>query len=140
MTSSQAGDPATVESALTRYDIAWTIFAPDARIVAILDRSPAGGGSMPTPMRSSRCGTNAAREPEASGGTEGAATKSKPGEENPSRAQQSSESFGKIQGKSMESHLISFSESSLFKRVAPTPRQESSMGPLPLVRTPQQRG
>jgi hypothetical protein len=36
----QAGDPATIESTLERYDIAWTIFAPDARIVAILDRTP----------------------------------------------------------------------------------------------------
>ena len=36
----QAGDPAAVESTLERYDIAWTIFAPDARIVAILDRTP----------------------------------------------------------------------------------------------------
>jgi hypothetical protein len=36
----QAGDPATVESTLRRYDIAWTIFPPDARIVAILDRAP----------------------------------------------------------------------------------------------------
>ena len=36
----QAGDPATVESTLKRYDIAWTIFRPDARIVAILDRTP----------------------------------------------------------------------------------------------------
>jgi hypothetical protein len=35
-----AGDPATVESALKRYDIAWTIFAPDTGIVAILDREP----------------------------------------------------------------------------------------------------
>jgi len=35
-----AGDPATVESALTRYDIAWTIFAPDAPMVATLDREP----------------------------------------------------------------------------------------------------
>jgi hypothetical protein len=36
----QAGDPAAIESMLKRYDIAWTIFAPDARIVAILDRTP----------------------------------------------------------------------------------------------------
>ncbi len=36
----QAGDPATIESTLKRYDIAWTIFPPDARIVAILDRAP----------------------------------------------------------------------------------------------------
>ncbi len=35
-----AGDPATVESALKRYAIAWTIFAPDAGIVATLDREP----------------------------------------------------------------------------------------------------
>src|SRR5277367_1884167 len=36
----QAGDPETVESTLKRYAIAWTIFPPDARIVAILDRTP----------------------------------------------------------------------------------------------------
>jgi hypothetical protein len=36
----QAGDPAAVESTLERYAIAWTIFPPDARIVAILDRAP----------------------------------------------------------------------------------------------------
>src|SRR5271170_1569605 len=36
----QAGDAATVESTLERYGIAWTIFSPDARIVAILDRTP----------------------------------------------------------------------------------------------------
>ena len=36
----QAGDEAAVESTLKRYDIAWTIFAPDARIVALLDRAP----------------------------------------------------------------------------------------------------
>ena len=35
-----AGDPATVEETLTRYHIAWTIFAPDAEIVATLDREP----------------------------------------------------------------------------------------------------
>ena len=33
----QAGDAAAVETTLKRYDIAWTIFAPDSRIVAILD-------------------------------------------------------------------------------------------------------
>jgi hypothetical protein len=36
----EAGDPATVERTLKRYDIAWTIFAPDAEIVAMLDREP----------------------------------------------------------------------------------------------------
>lgn len=36
----QAGDPAAIESTLERYDIAWAIFPPDARIVAILDRTP----------------------------------------------------------------------------------------------------
>jgi hypothetical protein len=36
----QAGDQAAIESTLERYDVAWTIFAPDARIVAILDRTP----------------------------------------------------------------------------------------------------
>ena len=35
-----AGDPATVEETLARYRIAWTIFAPDAGIVATLDRAP----------------------------------------------------------------------------------------------------
>ena len=29
----QAGDSGTVESTLKRYDIAWSIFPPDARIV-----------------------------------------------------------------------------------------------------------
>ena len=29
-----------MESTLERYGIAWTIFAPDNRIVAILDRTP----------------------------------------------------------------------------------------------------
>jgi hypothetical protein len=36
----QAGDDAVVESTLKRYGIAWTIFAPDSSIVAILDREP----------------------------------------------------------------------------------------------------
>ena len=36
----QAGDDADVASALKRYDIAWTIFAPSSRIVAALDREP----------------------------------------------------------------------------------------------------
>jgi len=36
----QAGDAAAIESTLERYAIAWTIFPPDARIVAILDRAP----------------------------------------------------------------------------------------------------
>ena len=36
----QAGDDTAVESTLKRYDIAWTIFAPDSRIVAILDHEP----------------------------------------------------------------------------------------------------
>jgi hypothetical protein len=36
----QAGDPAAIEATLKRYDIAWAIFPPDARIVAILDRMP----------------------------------------------------------------------------------------------------
>ena len=34
------GDPAAVETTLKRYDIDWTIFAPDSRIVATLDREP----------------------------------------------------------------------------------------------------
>ena len=36
----QAGDDAALESALERYGVAWTIFAPDSRIVAVLDREP----------------------------------------------------------------------------------------------------
>ncbi len=35
-----AGDPMAVEETLKRYRIAWTIFAPDTRIVAALDREP----------------------------------------------------------------------------------------------------
>ena len=31
---------AAVETTLERYDIAWTIFAPDSRVVAALDREP----------------------------------------------------------------------------------------------------
>lgn len=34
------GDPATLEATLERYRIAWTIFPPEARIVALLDREP----------------------------------------------------------------------------------------------------
>ena len=36
----RSGDPEAVENTLKRYDIAWTIFAPDSRIVATLDREP----------------------------------------------------------------------------------------------------
>ena len=36
----RSGDREAVEEALKRYDIAWTIFAPDSRIVAALDREP----------------------------------------------------------------------------------------------------
>ena len=36
----QGGDAAAVETTLKRYEIAWTIFAPDSRIVAILDHEP----------------------------------------------------------------------------------------------------
>ena len=36
----RSGDREAVEDALKRYDIAWTIFAPDNRIVAALDREP----------------------------------------------------------------------------------------------------
>ena len=36
----RSGDREAVEEALKRYDIAWTIFAPDNRIVAALDREP----------------------------------------------------------------------------------------------------
>ena len=36
----RSGDREAVESALKRYDIAWTIFAPGERIVATLDREP----------------------------------------------------------------------------------------------------
>ena len=57
-----AGDPATVEETLARYRIAWTIFAPDAGIVATLDRArPARGASTRTGSRSCTCGT--ARRP-----------------------------------------------------------------------------
>jgi hypothetical protein len=35
-----AGDPATVEATLKRYDAAWTIFPPDGGVVAALDREP----------------------------------------------------------------------------------------------------
>lgn len=36
----RSGDREAVEDALKRYDIAWTIFAPDSKIVAILDHEP----------------------------------------------------------------------------------------------------
>jgi hypothetical protein len=36
----QAGDREAIEATLERYGIAWTIFPPDARIAAILDREP----------------------------------------------------------------------------------------------------
>jgi len=36
----RSGDPEAIESTLKRYDIAWTIFAPNSRIVATLDREP----------------------------------------------------------------------------------------------------
>ena len=36
----QQGDPEAVDTALDRYDIAWTIFAPCERIVTTLDREP----------------------------------------------------------------------------------------------------
>ncbi len=36
----QSGDREAVEDALKRYDIAWTIFAPDKRIVSVLDQEP----------------------------------------------------------------------------------------------------
>jgi hypothetical protein len=36
----RSGDREAVEDALRRYDIAWTLFAPDNRIVATLDREP----------------------------------------------------------------------------------------------------
>ena len=36
----QRGDREAVEDTLRRYDIAWTIFAPESRIVAVLDREP----------------------------------------------------------------------------------------------------
>ena len=35
-----AGDPQTLEDALRRYRIAWTIFAPDDGVTAVLDREP----------------------------------------------------------------------------------------------------
>ncbi len=36
----QSGDRDALETTLKRYDIAWTIFAPNSRIVAALDREP----------------------------------------------------------------------------------------------------
>jgi hypothetical protein len=36
----RSGDREPVEDALKRYDIAWTLFAPDNRVVAALDRKP----------------------------------------------------------------------------------------------------
>ena len=36
----RSGDREAVENTLKRYDIAWTIFAPDSRIIAMLDREP----------------------------------------------------------------------------------------------------
>jgi hypothetical protein len=36
----QSDDREAVEDALKRYDIAWTLFSPDNRIVAALDREP----------------------------------------------------------------------------------------------------
>jgi hypothetical protein len=36
----RSGDREAVESALKRYDIAWTVFAPDERIVSVLDQEP----------------------------------------------------------------------------------------------------
>ena len=36
----RSGDREPVEDALKRYDIAWTLFAPDNRVVAALDREP----------------------------------------------------------------------------------------------------
>jgi hypothetical protein len=36
----RSGDREAVEDALKRYDVAWTLFAPDNRIVATLDREP----------------------------------------------------------------------------------------------------
>ena len=36
----KAGDPVAIDSTLERYAIAWTIFPPDSKIVAILDRTP----------------------------------------------------------------------------------------------------
>ena len=35
-----AGDPAALEGALKRYDVAWTVFAPGQRVNALLDREP----------------------------------------------------------------------------------------------------
>jgi hypothetical protein len=35
-----AGDPVALEGALKRYDVAWTVFAPDQRVNALLDREP----------------------------------------------------------------------------------------------------
>ena len=35
-----AGEPPAMEEALKRYEIAWTIFAPDQRAVAQMDHEP----------------------------------------------------------------------------------------------------
>jgi hypothetical protein len=53
----RSGDLEAVEEALKRYDVAWTIFAPDNRIVSPPSTgSLAGGASMPTQPPSSMCG------------------------------------------------------------------------------------
>jgi hypothetical protein len=52
----RSGDHEAVESALKRYDIAWTIFAPTNGSSGSLIKNPAGGASMLTPRRSSTCG------------------------------------------------------------------------------------
>ena len=36
----QSGDREALETTLRRYDIAWTIFPPDSRAIATLDREP----------------------------------------------------------------------------------------------------
>jgi hypothetical protein len=52
----RSGDREPVEDALKRYDIAWTLFAPDNRVVAALDREPGWRRLfMSTPPPSSIC-------------------------------------------------------------------------------------
>ena len=59
----QRADSDALDDTLKRYDIAWTIFPPDARIVAALDREPGwrrlhsdGAAVVHVPERRPRCG------------------------------------------------------------------------------------
>ena len=64
----RSGDHEAVEDALKRYDIAWTIFAPDNRIVATLDREP----GLAAPLcRRDRCCSCAGHGVRAKGSGEG---------------------------------------------------------------------